>query len=218
MPKLKPAVQALRREHILDAAERCFARAGFHRTTMYDICKEANVSSGALYVYFDSKEALIAGISERDRNNFAQRFAALAEAPDVMAALDKLGRYYFEDEPRDRALMCIEIGVESTRNAAVGEIFRSVDTFISGNFEALFRRLESEGRIAPRVDIPTLVKVLMVLGDGMFWRRVVDPRFDARAALPAILTTFGLLLNPLTAEQGGPASDRPSTANEEAAR
>jgi len=55
MPKLKPEVQTARREHILDAAETCFARAGFHRTTMHDICKEASVSPGALYVYFDSK-------------------------------------------------------------------------------------------------------------------------------------------------------------------
>ena len=67
MPKLKPDVQRARSEHILDAAERCFVRAGFHRTSVHDICKEAGVSPGALYVYFDSKEALIAGISERDR-------------------------------------------------------------------------------------------------------------------------------------------------------
>ena len=43
MPKLKPSTQAARREHILDAAERCFARSGFHRTTMQDICREANI-------------------------------------------------------------------------------------------------------------------------------------------------------------------------------
>jgi len=69
-------------EHILDAAEQCFARAGFHRTTVHDICREAGVSPGALYVYFDSKEALIAGISERDRAEFADRLDALANAPE----------------------------------------------------------------------------------------------------------------------------------------
>ena len=78
MPKLKPDTQRARRQHILDAAERCFGRDGFHRTTMHDICREAGVSPGALYVYFDSKEALIAGIAERDRAEFAERFDSLA--------------------------------------------------------------------------------------------------------------------------------------------
>ncbi|MEQ1613599.1 MAG: helix-turn-helix domain-containing protein, partial [Hyphomicrobiaceae bacterium] len=56
MPKLKPATHNARRANILDAAEQCFARQGFHRTTMQDICKAAEVSSGAVYVYFKSKE------------------------------------------------------------------------------------------------------------------------------------------------------------------
>ena len=58
MPKLKPETQLARREHILDAAERCFAKAGFHRTTMQDICKTADVSAGALYVHFDSNMSI----------------------------------------------------------------------------------------------------------------------------------------------------------------
>ena len=99
MPKLKPDIQRARRDHILDAAEQCFGRAGFHRTTMHDICSEAGVSPGALYVYFDSKEALIAGISERDRAEFAERFAKLAAAPDFLEALAALGEQYFLEEP-----------------------------------------------------------------------------------------------------------------------
>ena len=77
MPKLKPDTQRARREHILDAAEQCFARAGFHATTMQDICKEAAVSPGALYVYFGSKEDLIAGLCERDRAELAERLDRL---------------------------------------------------------------------------------------------------------------------------------------------
>ncbi len=58
MPRLKPETQAHRREQILDAAERCFARAGFHRTTMQDICKEASVSPGALYLILPPRKSL----------------------------------------------------------------------------------------------------------------------------------------------------------------
>ena len=112
MPKLKPDTQRARREHILDAAERCFARAGFHATTMQDICKEASVSPGALYVYFASKEALIAGLCERNRAEFQSRFADLATARDFMAALACIGEHYFVEEPPHKQLMCVEMGIE----------------------------------------------------------------------------------------------------------
>ena len=197
MPRLKPHVQRQRREHILEAAERCFARAGFHRTTMQDICKEAGVSPGALYIYFDSKEALIAGIAERDRTEFQRRFEAVAEAPDLMVALTDLGNQYFLDEPPHKRLMCIEIGLEATRSERVGEIYRGVDSLIHDSFESLFQRLADAGRIAPELDVPTLARVFMTIGDGLFWRRAIDPAFDPTTVLPAVLAVIRDLLKPV---------------------
>ncbi len=206
MPRLKPDTQRARREHILDAAERCFANSGFHRTTMQDICKAAEVSPGALYVYFDSKEALIAGIAERDRAEFQQRFAAVAEATDLLGAFASLGQQYFIDEPAHKRLMCIEIGLEATRNARVGEIFRSVNSHVHDSFLALFQRLKDQGRIAPDFDIPTLAKAFMTIGDGLFWRRAIDPTFDAQMVLPAMTALIGSLLKPV---DGSHATQRP---------
>lgn len=197
MPKLKPAIQQARRGHILNAAERCFARAGFHRSTMQDICREAGVSPGALYVYFDSKEALIAGICERDRAEFAERFAALAEAPDFLRSLRDLGEHYFVHEPAYKHLLCIEIGAESTRNARVGEIRRGVDEFITSSLEKLFERMQDEGRIAPDLPVPVLVRMFSIIADGMFWHRAVDPDFDATVAVPAAFDVMIGLLKPV---------------------
>jgi TetR/AcrR family transcriptional repressor of uid operon len=201
MPKLKPATQLARREHILDAAEVCFARAGFHRTTMQDICKEAEISPGALYVYFASKEDLIAGIAERDRAEFAERFAKLSASPDFLKALESLGQIYFVEEPAYKRTMCIEIALESTRNAQVGEIYRSVDRFVAESFEKLFRRLSDEGRISPDLDIPTLAKVFTVIGDGLFLRRAVDPDFDPTRVVPAVVDLIGKLINVSAADR-----------------
>jgi len=197
MPKLKPDIQRARREHILDAAEACFARTGFHRTTIQDICKAAGVSPGALYVYFDGKEALIAGMCERDRAEFAERFAALASATDFLEALKALGEQYFLDEPVESDRKCIDIGLESTRNPRVREIFQRVDRYVVESFEKLFQRLKDEGRIAPAFDIPTVAKAFVVVSDGMFWRRAVDPTFDPRAVMPAVLHIISGLLNPV---------------------
>ena len=200
MPKLKPHVQRARREHILDAAEKCFARAGFHRTTMHDICKEAEVSPGALYVYFDNKEALIAGICERERAEFAERLAAATGAPDFLTALQELGEHYFVHDPAFKRKMCIEIGLESTRNPRVGEIYRGVDEFIGSSFQKLFQRMKDEGRIAPDLDIAMLTQLFSVISDGLFWRRAVDPAFDGAALVPVVLQVIGGLLKPVPSQ------------------
>ena len=197
MPKLKPDTQRARREHILDAAEQCFAREGFHATTMQDICKEAAVSPGALYVYFTSKEALIEGICERDRSDFQARFEDLTEADDFFEALRAIGEQYFVEEPVHKRLMCIEIGMESTRNPRVGTLFRSVDNFVTESFQDLFQRLKDEGRIEPALDIPTLAKAFSIVGDGLFWRRAIDPGFDGKIMIPAMVALIRQLLNPV---------------------
>jgi TetR/AcrR family transcriptional regulator, repressor for uid operon len=213
MPRLKPDTQRARREHILDAALKCFARGGFHATTMQTICREAKVSPGALYVYFDSKEALIAGLCERDRAEFAERFAKLATAPDFLEALAAIGEHYFIDESAEKQRFVVEMGVEATRNPRIAEIFMGVDQYCSDSFEALFRRLQDEGRIAPRTEIPTLVKVFNILGDGMFWRRAIDPSTDMAAVLPVLINLIGTLLNPI--EQ---PVIRPNTSHREVRR
>jgi AcrR family transcriptional regulator len=213
MPRLKPDTQRARREHILDAALKCFARGGFHATTMQMICGEAKVSPGALYVYFDSKEALIAGLCERDRAEFAERFAKLATAPDFLEALSAIGEHYFIDESAEKQRFVVEMGVEATRNPRIAEIFMGVDKFCSDSFEALFRRLKDEGRVAPRTDIPTLVKVFNVFGDGMYWRRAIDPTADVGAVLPVLIELIGTLLNPVE-----PPIVRPSTSSREVRR
>jgi len=198
MPKLKPSTQAARREHILDAAERCFARSGFHRTTMQDICKEAKVSPGALYLYFASKEELIAGISERDRSHLAEQLTELASADDLLAALRRIAEHYSIEEPRHKRVLCMEIAAESTRNDAVGEIFRSVDRYVIDSFEQLFTQAREAGKIDPAIDPRLLAQMIVLIGDGLFWRRAIDPDYDAAAMLPAIMDLVSRLINPVS--------------------
>ncbi|MGK5695595.1 TetR/AcrR family transcriptional regulator [Streptomyces sp. URMC 128] len=51
-----------RRRQILDGAALCFARNGFHATSMQDVLKEVDLSAGAVYRYFSGKEELIGAI------------------------------------------------------------------------------------------------------------------------------------------------------------
>ncbi|MFD0366973.1 TetR/AcrR family transcriptional regulator [Streptomyces sp. NPDC059071] len=53
-----------RRRQILDGAARCFARNGFHATSMQDVLAEVGLSAGAVYRYFRGKDELITAIAD----------------------------------------------------------------------------------------------------------------------------------------------------------
>ncbi len=65
MPKTSAAAKEARQEQILTAAVRCFARRGYHATTIEDLVAETGLSRGALYLYFPSKEALYLALADR---------------------------------------------------------------------------------------------------------------------------------------------------------
>ncbi len=221
MPRLKPETIQARRQQILDAAERCIARSGFHGASMTDICAEAKLSTGAFYAHFESKEALISGIAERDRNKLADQFKHMAEATDLFQALQQLGEHYTVEEPRYKRVLCLEIGAEATRNDEVGEHFRSVDAFVLKSFEELFARCIAQGRIKPRHDPATLAMIVKMLGEGMLWRRAIDPDFDSNAAMPAVMSVIELLLNAVpegTAFERDDVVSATSAAEEEGSR
>ncbi len=53
-----PKVVEDRREQIIDAAMRVFAEKGFTRATNRDIAREAGITPGLIYHYFENKEAV----------------------------------------------------------------------------------------------------------------------------------------------------------------
>ena len=59
-----PKVVADRRDQIIDAAMQVFAQKGFTRATNKDIAREAGITPGLIYYYFDSKEDLLKTIIE----------------------------------------------------------------------------------------------------------------------------------------------------------
>ena len=57
-PALSNEDKLQRRDEIIAAAKKVFARNGFHATTIADIAKEAELAYGSVYWYFDSKDDL----------------------------------------------------------------------------------------------------------------------------------------------------------------
>jgi AcrR family transcriptional regulator len=115
MPRLMDATRAARRERILRAAVVCFARRGYHQTTMEDITAAAGIAKGAPYVYFDGKEAvflaLYDGWSCALREAIAAAVAALPPSERASArrvlrtVVEATGRHVQADPAACRVLM-----------------------------------------------------------------------------------------------------------------
>lgn len=194
MRRANAQLQIDRRSEILAAAERCFARSGFHQSSMQEICAEAGMSPGNLYRYFSSKEAIIIGIAERDRAEVTQQ---LAEAPfesDFFGTMAALARHHIVERSDDKVGLCAEIMAESRRNPEMARIFQAFDDDVKTRLIGILRNAAARGVIAADVDFDAVVTMLMVIVDGVWWRRAVDPAFNAEAVLPLYLGITDFLL------------------------
>jgi AcrR family transcriptional regulator len=194
MRRANVQLQADRRCEILRAAQTCFARSGFHQTSMQEICIEAGMSPGNLYRYFRSKEEIIAGIAERDRADAAEQFAAVGKG-DFFDGLAALAQHHLVERSAEEVALCAEIMAESRRNPAVARIYQDMEVDVRARFIALLRSAAERGEIRD-IDFDGTVTVLFALADGLSWRRAVEPSFNAEAVMPIVLGMVRQLLNP----------------------
>jgi AcrR family transcriptional regulator len=204
MRRANAQLQIDRRAEILDAAERCFAKSGFHQASMQEICAEAGMSPGNLYRYFPSKEAIIAGIAERDRATANADFAAVAEAPDFFTGLERLARQYLVERTEDELALCAEIRSESRRSPEIARIHQAIDRDIRGGIAQMLRAAAERGEIPNDLDFDKAVIILLALGDGIEARRASDPFFDVESMMPTILDVIHYaLMQPAKGLRGG---------------
>lgn len=82
-----------KREQILDGARKVFMAQGFDAASMNDIVREAGVSKGTVYVYFENKEQLFAALIARERDRFANEMrSTIAQYDTIEQALTQYGR------------------------------------------------------------------------------------------------------------------------------
>ncbi|MCH7594434.1 MAG: TetR/AcrR family transcriptional regulator [Chloroflexi bacterium] len=125
-PKVSEQHLEDRRNQIVDAAVRRFSRDGFHQTTMDDICAEAEMSKGALYGYFGSKEDIVAAMYERSINQETSMMEGVLDQSGPVAVLVDLadGIYAKLADPaaRDGYRLAVQLWAEAMTNPRIYEL------------------------------------------------------------------------------------------------
>jgi len=86
---------------------------------------------------------------------------------------------------------------ESRRNPAVARIYQDMEADMRARFIALLQQAAERGEVRRDIDLDGAVTVLFALGDGLSWRRAVEPAFNTEAVMPLVLRMVEQLLNPL---------------------
>jgi AcrR family transcriptional regulator len=168
VPKVSEEHAAARREQILSAAQRCFARKGFHNASMNDVFAEAGLSAGAVYSYFKSKDEIIVAMSDRAVRLIVPFFdEVLAEEP-APPLEDVMRRFAVELEKlvAGPGSIAPQVWAEATHNPALvpavtANLRRMRDFWIE-----IARREQSAGRLTPDADVAAVGTVLFSMTPG----------------------------------------------------
>jgi TetR/AcrR family transcriptional regulator, fatty acid metabolism regulator protein len=102
-----------KRERILDAAERVFARRGFFNSRVAEIARDAGVADGTIYLYFKSKDDLLISLFEsRMERVITEMRARVGETDDVLKRVLVFIRTYArlaQENPYGAEVLTIEL-------------------------------------------------------------------------------------------------------------
>jgi TetR/AcrR family transcriptional regulator, transcriptional repressor of aconitase len=197
MPKVSREYLDERRSEILAAASRCFARDGFHRATMQDIVKESGLSPGAIYRYFEGKEAIVVALAnERHARERVLLGQASAEG-DLGSALRQLLASFVAplSKPREREerRLGIQLWAEALRDAGVRKVVRKGVDEPRRHLVELISAAAQQGELFAGIDAEAVARAFIALFHGF----ILQQAWDERVNVEAYVATLEILVSSL---------------------
>jgi len=196
VPKISPAHEQQRRTQILQAAMACFARQGYHATSMDDVVRESGLSVGAIYSYFPSKEELFLALSDHRADQTLAYLNTLFRRPGPMADKTREAVDYLFDLLSDELLTLARLNLEFMSVAFNSERLKerqerrceSVRQFLRW----LLTEAQQQGQIRDDVDVEAAAELMLALNEGIVLLSVVGVR---KVGLEALKPAYLSLLN-----------------------
>jgi AcrR family transcriptional regulator len=191
MPKVTEEHLEAKRETILHAAIACFARDGFHKTTMTDIAEMAGVSDGLAYRYFSGKDEII---REAVRLVSGPRETVDLDSVDTdgaAAMLVLLVRSSFERFRIPGRDTTLRLRFRSWAEALDSEELRKevADRWHhhSAVTEPAFTEVQEQAMIPPHLDARAVSRVMLAIHDGLDLQWSLDPSLDIDACRDVVM-------------------------------
>ncbi len=173
-----------RRAQIMQAATTCFARKGYHQTTMDDIVAESGLSKGSLYWYFKSKKELFLSLLNAFMEELSGELWERLADPSLSAG-DKL-RYSCESfasmpdsiSPEFIAIM-VDFWAQTRHDDEVSRMMVEIYQPYLEQLTALIEEGVASGEFRP-LNAAHLASLLIAAYDGLVLQAVVGLPIDVQ--------------------------------------
>lgn len=183
-PKVPKAYLEARRAEILEAAAKCFMEKGFHNTTMHDIYESANLSPGAVYNYFSSKEDIvIAAVKAYTDWSISELETVISENPG--ASIIIIIRYWLsgikQNDIGKGIGMQLDFYSEATRNSKIREAMLGSQNATHEKLIELIKRDQQAGVTNTGLDPLSVARAIMGMLFGIMIHKSLEPEIDLDA-------------------------------------
>ncbi|WP_439660626.1 TetR/AcrR family transcriptional regulator [Lentzea sp. HUAS TT2] len=192
MRTVDPVKHAEKKRHITDTAAGLFAQKGFERTTVADICRAADISTGSLFHYFPTKRAIFREIFVQDAEDNAAMFARARELSPWDGVRLMVDHLCVPALDRSVAGLVLEVVAQASRDPELWELVGRNEQTVRDELADLLQQAHDAGQITLPVSARTAASWAQGLVDGLFGR-LIDPDFDANeqvSTLRLILSRF----------------------------
>ncbi|MEC8082798.1 MAG: TetR/AcrR family transcriptional regulator [Pseudomonadota bacterium] len=163
--KKTPVNEQERRQQIMNAFIVHVVEKGFHKASMADVAKTAELSVGQIYRYFAHKEDIIRAVVEQKTEEYLLMMEEFLEKKGWLA---RMFEPEYEQEFHTERILNMEIKAEANRSAALAKIQYDADHRLTEHAVKLVRQRYA---LDDEADIRARVQFLVALTDGLFHRR-----------------------------------------------
>jgi len=198
MPKVSQSHRDARRTQILDAAMICFARSGFHRTTMQDIVQQAELSPGAIYLYFSSKDEIIAALADERHAREQKLIAEACEGDEMQTTLQRLAHAFFGQlqtpDERLRRRLGVQVWAEALCNDQIHVLMRQGVDEPRRLLAEMITNAQRRGDCPAHLDPDAVARVMIALFHGFILQQAWDEQLAIEPYVATIEMAFQALL------------------------
>jgi TetR/AcrR family transcriptional regulator, repressor for uid operon len=191
-----PELEANRKAEILSAASRAFVAHGLHGASMRQICAEATLSTGTVYHYFSSKEAIIEGIADNEKTEIAEISAYLEGQKDAFKAVVQVARWIIEETSAAEVQMALEMAAEAGRNPQIRALVERNSALLHTCLSAAVKRGQAARQISRAQKPEALTHCVTALYEGFLGQLVAADKKQRKLLAKLTETATAKLLTP----------------------